>query len=322
MPDSYEIVVCALQFVSTIGIFKLLAYTIVRYCTNERGGIHTGFTSAGIVMVISGMCLYCSLLSMERFVIIYSEEYYTSMTKSLVMEILQNLLYLFSICWVNAICLVVTEKTVSMKVPKRNIRVKDFGFNNSKFYKWLPYTIIIPTFYGISTATVYIVIEKGNSTVDSTMGAETDRFYSIMTFYIISGICVSINMISLAIFFWFMNKTYLRLKNKVSVWKKIPRSLKSAIKCNLIIAFMWIIDLISWLINTAFPDNEQKTASIISKLFQIIYSLQGLTLFFVVFFYRSKQDQNPVIAAVRKSLVRTTEGNVDSNAGVTATNHY
>ena len=68
MVDLYIVAILISEIISTLAIFKLLRYTIVRYQTNERGGIHTGFASAGIVMIISGMCFHCSLKSIESLI--------------------------------------------------------------------------------------------------------------------------------------------------------------------------------------------------------------------------------------------------------------
>ena len=73
MADIFIVAILISEIISTISIFMLLNYTIVRYKTNERGGIHTGFASAGIVMIISGICLYCSLKTIETTVLLLSD---------------------------------------------------------------------------------------------------------------------------------------------------------------------------------------------------------------------------------------------------------
>ena len=307
----FILVVCVFQIISTLAIFKLLGYTIVRYQTNERGGIHTGFASAAIVMVILGMCLHCSLGLMETLLFLCSEKYYDIVKESSALTISYNVAYLFSICWTNTICLVLLIQAVSMKEPKKNNSRKSFGFCNAQFYKWLTYPLIILMCYIFTTITFYLLQKsKVGESLESVVFKNDPNFYAEMTFYVFSGIGVIINTVSLSIFAMFMRKSYMRRQNNVSVWKKLPRPLKSSIKCCFIISFMWITRLISWIIDVDFErrDIQLGTKSLIPRLFQMVYSFQGLILFCVVFFYRSKQDQNPVLAAVTRSMVRTAEG--------------
>ena len=316
LPDLFPIVICVFQLVSTIGIFKLLAYTIFRYRTNERGGIHTGFASAAIVMVISGMCCYCTLSTIETFLYLSSQNYYNLMTKSGTMVILQNLAYLFTICWTNTISLVITINAVSMKEPKKNNSRNSFGFCNIQFYKWLTYPVITKVCYAITTIAFNISCKARDITNEKSMIFQHSGpiFYSEIIFFLISGICIIINIISLSIFAFYMRKSYLKRKNKVSVWKKLPRPLKSSIKVCFIMSFMWKIHLIYWIIDVAVEKPEIQSVSLpslASKSFQILYSLQGLILFCVVFFYRSKQDRNPVIAVVNRSLARSADDNLN-----------
>ena len=284
MLDVFEIVICVFQVVSTIAIFKLLAYTICRYQTNERGGIHTGFASAAIVMVISGMCLYCTLSTIKCLIFLSSEKYYKLMAKSGTMIVLQNLSYLFSICWTNSISLVITKNAVSMKEPKKNNSRKRFGFCNIEFYKWLPIPITTKLCYAMTTIAFNISYEKEDVVMDESMIFEhtVPILYSEMIFYFISGLCILINTISLSIFAFYMRKSYLKREKRVSVWKKLPRPLKSSIKCCFIMSVMWIIHLIVWIIDVALEKGwiqDVTTSSVISASLKIVYSLQGFNFF-------------------------------------------
>ena len=82
MADLFVIAILISEIISTLAIFKLLRYTIVRYQTNERGGIHTGFASAAIVMIISGMCVHCTLRLIESLIFLSSNECYKPMMSS------------------------------------------------------------------------------------------------------------------------------------------------------------------------------------------------------------------------------------------------
>jgi len=320
MNETYDIVICIFQVISTIAIFKLLAYTIVRYRTSKKGGIYTGFTTAGFVLVILGMCVYCLILSSERLMLVLCDEVHTSRKYIPVLKTLENMSYLFSICWINAICVFVTKQTSSMNVPKKNHLIKDFGFHYPNLQKWLPYTIIIPTLYGSIVVVLYVTIDYNEEIKrsESDSGLIKPNLYSLLTFNIISGICIIMNTISLIVLGRHLRKSSVPMDgNEVSVWKKIPRSLKSAIKCCVIMTIAWTIELISWLVvvcTNNLKNNNLTSSTPILKFLQIIHSLQGLVLFLVVFFYRSKRDQNPVIRAVSNSLARSTQGNEGLNA--------
>jgi hypothetical protein len=196
-----------------------------------------------------------------------------------------------------------------MKEPKKNNNRKSFGFYNIEFYKWLPYPIIIKVCYAITTIALHISYKAEDITTTKSMIFEHSKpiFYSEIIFYVISGICTIIGIISLSIFAFYMRKSYSNRENKIDAWKKLPRQLKSAIKVCFIMSFMWKINLIDWIIDLTVEKSEIQAVSLVSRSFQILHSLQGLILFCVVFFYRSRQDQNPVIAVVNRSLARTVD---------------
>ena len=304
MADLFAIAILISEIISTLAIFKLLQYTVVRYQTNERGGIHTGFASAAIVMVISGMCLHCSLKLIESLILLSSDERYKSMKSSGAMVILQNLCYLYSTCWINAICLTLTKRAVSMKEPKKNNNRKSFGFSHTQFFKWMIYPLTIQMGYASATI-VFLCLMYKNDDIESKkpmiVPTRYPLFYLEITFYIISGISVVISTTALSIFASFMKKSYERRNNKCSVWKKLPRPLKSSIKCCFIMAFMWTTQVSSWIIDISWEEQDNKTVLLLCRVLQTIYSFQGLILYCVVYFYRSGQEQHPIIAAGNQS---------------------
>ena len=162
MADLFVIAIFISEIISTLAIFKLLRYTIVRYQTNERGGIHTGFASAAIVMIISGMCLHSTLRLIKSLIFLSSNECYESMMNSGAMVILQNLSYLFSTCWINAVCLTLTKRAVSMTEPRKNNSRKSFGFSHAQFFKWMVYPVTIQMGYASATIVFLCMMYKND----------------------------------------------------------------------------------------------------------------------------------------------------------------
>ena len=309
MGNLFDIVLCATHLVSTVAILKLFVYTIVRYHTSERGEFDTGFTLAGLVLVILGMLLNCILASTWILMVVIFGDQQSSANYLYVMKFAENIAYLFSLCWLNAICIFTTNKTLSMTPPLRP-RIQDHGFCYSKLWKWIPYTVVVPLLYG--AITVAMSFFGGNISIR--IGKDFKHLYISITYYAISGICNIVNIVSLAILGRYLKKSSVLTEvDQGSIWKRIPRALKSSIKCSIIISSLWLCDLMSWLSILWFQTLHPSLLDL-SLVFKLIYSLQGLLLYLIVFFYRSKQDENPVMKSISKLFVGDKERNQGFNA--------
>ena len=139
----------------------------------------------------------------------------------------------------------------------------------------------------------------------------------VITYYAISGICNIVNIVSLAIFGRYLKKSSVLTEvDQGSIWKRIPRALKSSIKCSIIISSLWLCDLMSWLSILWFQTLHPSLLDL-SLVFKLIYSLQGLLLYLIVFFYRSKQDENPVMKSIFKLLLVAQKEIKDSMPQIT-----
>ena len=315
MVDIFIVAILISEIISTISIFMLLNYTIVRYRTNERGGIHTGFASAGIVMIIAGMCLYCSLKTIETTILLFSDFYYKRMISSGAMMILKNMSYLFSTCWINAICFNLTKGAVSMKEPKKNNSWKSYGFSHTQFFKWMIFPITILMGY-VTASIVFLCIMYKNDDKESNDSIVFSKRKPLIhletTFYIISGISILVSTTALIIFGSFMKKTYERKNSKRSVWKKLPPPLKRSIKCCFIMAFLWTIPFTAWIMKTT-TTQENEIVSKVCNILQLIYSFQGLILYCVVYFDRSINDP------LSRTGSRSTKQNIEHDEPLVAT---
>ena len=292
MFDLFVVAILISEIISNFAIFKLLKYTVVRYQTNERGGIHTGFASAGIVMIISGMCIHCSLKTMETTITLCSDFYHELMISSGAMMVLKNMSYLFSTCWINAICFTLTKRAISMKEPKKNNSKKSYGFSHTQFFKGMIYPLTIQMGY-ITASIVFLCIMYRKDENDSKHHIILPRKKPIyileISFYVMSGISILISTTALSTFGCFMKKSYERKKSKMSVWKKLPPPLKRSIKCCFIMAFLWTTQFSAWALKTSLA-TDSKTVSIVCNILQLIYSCQGLILYCVVYFNRSIEE--------------------------------
>ena len=315
MVDAISIVICVFHLVSTIAIFYLFRYAIVRHNTCGRGGINTGFASAALIMVDFGMCLHCTFSSTDELLFSTSEYYYGLVIKNVVVTISWNIPYLFSLCWTSAICLVVIKNAISMKEPKKTNNKNNFGFYNVKFRRCLVFIIIIEICYSTSAIAIYTLSNKTivNDQHTTRPGEKIDiGFYINVVFYVLSGICIFLNITSLLVFVAFMHKSYRRGDKDFTIWTKLPRPLQSSIKCCLIMSFMWVIRLLSWVVDVLIKEQEHKTEDsnppmfLLSQSLQVIYSLQGLILSCVVFFHRSNHGPRKFIMSKSRSQAPTS----------------
>ena len=330
MEKVFETIICVAYLISTFTIWKLFAYTLVRYRTSERGGIHTGLSVAGLVVLILGMSLYCNLAAVEALIIVLTGDNEPPAIYFWMIKHTKGVLYLFTISWLNANLSFTTRKIASVKPPKYTHRIQDYGLCNPTLWKWMSFAIIIPfiiafiIFYGASMLASHCLIgeqscemeleEKQNGSLWTSNSTSTHQYVSI-AYYAMSGVCYVINIALLILLRWYMKKsTVIREDGKQELWKKIPRSLKSTIKCSILMTVFWLCDLSSWLIYILSTDRQSNLTTTMSQIFQIIYSFQGLVLYLTVFFYRSKQDENPVIKSISKLLIRDTESNKGFNA--------
>ena len=163
MEHYFRTIIFVSQLISTIAIIKLFAYTIIRYCTSKRGGIYTGFVVAGNVIVIFGLCLYCSVATVNRLIFILYHDHITLETLFWTLKVLEDTTYLFCLCGLNVNCIFSTRRAASMKAPKKNRRAKDFGFCYPSLWKRIPFMVLVPMIYGAITVVVNNC--SGNSTV-------------------------------------------------------------------------------------------------------------------------------------------------------------
>ena len=324
MEHYFRTIIFVAQLVSTIAIIKLFAYTIVRYCTSKRGGIYTGFAVAGNIIVIFGLCLYCSVTTVKRLILILYDDHIPLETLFWILKVLEDTTYLFSLCGLNVTCIFSTKRTASMKAPKRNRQAKDFGFCYPSLWKRIPIMVLVPMIYGAITVVVYDCDGNSSSHIDKVDYSKislwrcykTDfRFHISIMYYSITGMCHTINLLSLIVLRWYLKKyTKTNENGHQLLWKKIPRAKKSAIKCSIVMVIMWLFDLTSLLTFISSFHTKSKFISDLSLTLETVYSLQGLFIYLIVFFYRSKQDENPVIKNLSKLFARETEHNDGLNA--------
>ena len=315
MVDVISIVICVFHLVSTIAIFCLFRYAIVRHKTCGRGGINTGFASAALIMVDAGMCLHCTFSLTDELLFLTSKYYYSLVIKNVVVTISWNTLYLFILCWTSAICLVVIKNAISMTEPKKTNNKHNFGFYNVTFRRCLVFIITIEICYSTSAIAIYTLSNKEivNDQNTASLGKEIEiRFYINLVFYVLSGICIFLNITSLLVFVEFMHKSYRRGDKDFNVWTKLPRQLQSSIKCCCIMSFMWLIRLVSWIMDVLIDEQAHKEEHryppnlLLSHSLQVIYSLQGLVLSCVVFFYHSNHGPSKFILSKSRSQARTS----------------
>ena len=313
MVDLYIVAILISEIISTLAIFKLLRYTIVRYQTNERGGIHTGFASAGIVMIISGMCFHCSLKTIESLIYLCSNVYHKSMKNSGAMMVLQNLSYLFSTSWINAVCFTLTKRAVSLKEPKKNNSRKSYGFSHTQFFRWMVYPLTIEMGYVTASIVVLCIMHDIELKHHIIFSSKEPIHYLEVLFYIISGISFVASTTALTLFACFMKKSYERRSSKPSVWNRLPRPLKSAIKCCFIMAFLWTTQFTAWIMRISLGEKDEGTVGMLCKILHMIYSFQGLILYCVVYFNRVISDPQS------RTGSRSTKQNIvnDENYGAT-----
>ena len=331
MEKVFKTIICVTYLISTFTIWKLFAYTIVRYRTSERGGIHTGLSIAGLVILILGMSLYCNLAAVESFIIALPGDNKSSAIYLWKIKHSKDLFYVFTISWLNADLSFTTRKIGSMKPPKYTHRVEDYGLCNPTLWKRMSFAIIVLIFYGASMLASHCLIGEQTSEVEPvetqnsslwTFNTTSTHPYASIAYYTISAVCYVINIYLLILLTWYMKKSSVRREDgKQKLWKKVPRALKSTIKCSIIMTVFWLADLSSWLIYTLSTDQKSNLTTTLSQFFQIIYSFQGLVLYLIVFFYRSKQDENPVIKSISKLFIRDTEANEGFNAAVNRVNN-
>ena len=84
---------------------------------------------------------------------------------------------------------------------------------------------------------------------------------------------------------------------------------------------MWLFDLTSLLTFISSFHTKSKFTSDLSLTFETVYSLQGLFIYLIVFFYRSKQNENPVMKHFSKLFARETEDNEGFSAAETIINN-
>ena len=331
MEKVFKTIICVTYLISTFTIWKLFAYTIVRYRTSARGGIHTGLSVAGLVILILGMSLYCNLAAAEALIIVFSGDNKPSAIYLWMIKHSKGVIYLFTISWLNANLCFTTRKIASMQPPEYTHRVQDYGLCNPTLWKRISFAIVILIFYvaGIvvspclidEQSSQMVQEEKRNSSLCASNTSLTRQYVST-AYYTISGVCYVINVAILISLIWYMKKSTVRREDgKQELWKKIPRALKSTIKCSILMTVFWLCDLSSWLINIMLTDRKSNLIITISQLLQIIYSCQGFVLYLIVFFYRSKQDENPVMKSISKLLIRDTKDNVGFNAAENRVNN-
>ena len=324
MEHYLRIIIFVGQLISTIAIIKLFAYSIVRYCTSKRGGIYTGFAVAVNVIVIVGLCLYCSVATVNRLIFILYDDHIPLETLFWILQVLQDTTYIFCLCGLNVNCIFSTRRAASIKAPKRNRRAKDFGFCYPSLWKRIPFMVFVPMIYGAITVIVYNWDGNISSQINKVDYSKISLwrcsrthfgFHISIMYYSITGICHTINLLSLIVLRWYLKRYTITNENGHQLlWEKIPRGQKSSIKCSIVMVVMWLFDLTSLLTFTSFFRTKSKLISDLSLMFETLYSLQGLFIYLIVFFYRSKQNENPATKHFQSFFARETEENEGFNA--------
>ena len=324
MEHYLRVIIFVGQLISTIAIIKLFAYAIVRYRTSKRGGIYTGFAVAVNVIVIVGLCLYCSVATVNRLIFIFYDDHIPLERLFWILQVLEDTTYIFCLCGLNISGIFSTRRAASIKAPKRNRRAKDFGFCYPSLWKRIPFMVFVPVIYGAITVIVYNWDENISSQINKVDYSKISLwrcskthsgFYISIIYYAITGICHAINLLSLIVLRWYLKRYTITNENAHQLlWKKIPRARKSSIKCSIVMAIMWLFELSSLLTFASLYHTKSKFISDLSVTFEALYSLQGLFIYLTVFFYRSKQNENPVIKHFSKLYARETEDNEGFNA--------
>ena len=291
-----EMFSCVLYFISTVSTILLLCYAITRYCTNERGGIYSGFTTASIVMIAMGMCIYCSLVTLEKILVLTLDNPGNNLEYPVIIQTCQYFSYLFSISWVNAVCIQLTKDKLTLKPPNKNHNRKDYGFCYSLFRKWLSYTILIPILICTSAILTFIRGEEVNKI-----------FYFELILHVFSGVMCTVNLFLILVITWIMEKSRRSVRSfpPQSTWKRFKGRTKQIIKCSLVTLTMWIVHFTGWCIYSFGEENKNASLSVFEDLLNLIYSAQGIILFCVIFIYRSTRDPNPVFMALEKINITT-----------------
>merc|ERR1712096_517562 len=179
-----------------------------------------------------GMFLYCVIFAVEIIMALHGGGCSNSDRYCVVTKIFKHLVYLGTVCWLNAVFFVMVKRQYQLRPPKIDNRKKIYGFGNAQFKKSLIHTIGTPILTCVSTISIYFLINKENASFVNPLNNAFKKslFYPTLFFQIISGILINANIIFLVIFIWVMEKSRRRINNGISTWTKIPRSLRSTIK--------------------------------------------------------------------------------------------
>ena len=293
----FEIATCILYSISFVSLLLLFGYFLTRYCTNKRGGVFTGFTTAALVMVSVGLCADCALKIVKIILnasFVHGEVYKRS---KLLISIVQYYFYFLSLCWLSIVCFTNTKRRFQLIPPKTNRLPKDYGFKYSQFQRWLLCAIILP---GLICA-IGIIIYKQKKRLVQNDQLDEILIYPLLYFNIVAGFLVSFNILCIIIIAWMLEKSSRSVRRfpPRSTWNSLTRGLKEAIKICFILFGMWLIQMIDFCLDNKIKDANSITNSIYAVL-KLICALQGFILFVANFFYRSTRDPNPVLLQLKK----------------------